>query len=155
VNKTGYFFHADCSLHEMGYGHPECPQRLEAIEQCLEKSGMAAELLRREAPPASIADLELAHGRMHIAALRGLTDGLREEMLAGGPTHAQIDPDTSINIHTWNAALHAAGAAFSTTWRWRRAMRWSATALKGWRSSTSTCTTAMARKTSLPVMRAS
>jgi acetoin utilization deacetylase AcuC-like enzyme len=111
VNKTGYFFHADCSLHEMGYGHPECPQRLEAIEQRLQHSGMAAELLRREAAPASTADLELAHGRMHIAALRGLTDGLREEMLAGGPTHAQIDPDTSINVHTWSAALHAAGAA--------------------------------------------
>jgi acetoin utilization deacetylase AcuC-like enzyme len=95
----------------MGFGHPECPQRLQAIEQRLQQSGLAAELLRREAAPASIADQELAHGRMHIAALRGLTDGLREEVLAGGPPHAQIDPDTCINVHTWDAALHAAGAA--------------------------------------------
>jgi acetoin utilization deacetylase AcuC-like enzyme len=113
VNKTGYFFHADCSKHDMGFGHPECPQRLEAIEQRLNQSGLAAALQRREAPQAPIADLELAHGRMHIASLRGLTDGLRDEMRAGGPTHAQIDPDTSINVHTWDAALRAAGGAMA------------------------------------------
>lgn len=67
--------------------------------------------MKREASAAPIADIELAHGRMYVAALRGRTDGLREEIDAGGPTHAQIDPDTSINIHTWDAALRAAGAA--------------------------------------------
>jgi acetoin utilization deacetylase AcuC-like enzyme len=52
---------------------------------------------------------------MHIASLRGLTDGLRDEMKAGGPSHVQIDPDTSLNVHTWGAALHAAGAALAAT----------------------------------------
>ena len=113
LNKTGYFFHADCSLHDMGFGHPECPQRLAAIEQRLQQSDWAQALQRREAPQAPIADLELAHGRMHIAALRGLTDGLRDEVLAGGPTHAQLDPDTSINVHSWDAALRASGAAMA------------------------------------------
>jgi acetoin utilization deacetylase AcuC-like enzyme len=111
VNKTGFFFHGDCSQHEMGAGHPECPQRLAAIEKRLQTQGVAGHLLRREAPPASIADLELAHDRMYVASLRGLTDGLRDEVLAGGPEHAQIDPDTSINIYTYDAALRAAGAA--------------------------------------------
>ena len=115
MNKTGFFFHADCSLHEMGFGHPESPYRLAAIEQRLQDSGVMAALQRREAPQASIADLELAHGRMHIAALRGLTDGLRDEMKAGGPKHAQIDPDTRINVNTWDAALRAAGAALAAT----------------------------------------
>ncbi|RFO95103.1 deacetylase [Rhodoferax lacus] len=115
MNKTGFFFHADCSLHEMGFGHPESPYRLAAIEQRLQDSGVMAALLRREAPQAPIADLELAHGRMHIASLRGLTDGLRDEMQAGGPKHAQIDPDTRINVHTWDAALRAAGAALAAT----------------------------------------
>ncbi len=78
-------------------------------------SGVGDALERREAPTASIADLELAHGRMHIASLRGLTDGLREEISAGGPHYAQIDPDTSLNIHTWDAALRAAGAALAAT----------------------------------------
>jgi acetoin utilization deacetylase AcuC-like enzyme len=63
-----------------------------------------------EVPPAPVADLELAHGRMYVAALRGMTDHLREEIDAGGPTHEAVDPDTSINVHTWDAALRAAGA---------------------------------------------
>jgi len=99
----------------MGEGHPECPERLSAIEDRLLASGVADALDRREAPQASITDIELAHGRMHVAALRGLTDGLREEIEAGGPTHAQIDPDTSLNVHTWDAALRAAGAAIAAT----------------------------------------
>ncbi|OYU42699.1 MAG: deacetylase [Burkholderiales bacterium PBB4] len=36
-------------------------------------------------------------------------------MTAGGPAHAQIDPDTSINVHSWEAALRAAGAALAAT----------------------------------------
>ena len=115
MNQTGYFSHADCSLHEMGFGHPESPYRLQAMEQRLQEGGLMAQLQRREAPQASIADLELAHGRMYIASLRGLTEGLREEVLAGGPKYAQLDPDTCINVHTWDAALRAAGAALAAT----------------------------------------
>jgi acetoin utilization deacetylase AcuC-like enzyme len=115
VSKTGYFFHNDCSKHDMGAGHPECPERLAAIDKRLRSQGVADLLDWREAPLAPIADLELAHGRMHVAALRGLTEGLRDEVLAGGPTHAQIDPDTCINIHTWDAALRSAGAAIAAT----------------------------------------
>jgi len=115
VNKTGYFTHPDCWKHEMGEGHPECPQRLSAIDDRLLICGVSDALEWREAPQASVTDIELAHGRMHVAALRGLTDGLREEIDAGGPTHAQIDPDTSLNVHTWDAALRAAGAAIAAT----------------------------------------
>nr|WP_315488860.1 histone deacetylase family protein [uncultured Rhodoferax sp.] len=115
MNKTGYFSHPDCWKHEMGAGHPECPERLSAIEDRLLISGVGDALERREAPPAAIADLELAHGRMHVAALRGLTDSLREEIAAGGPQHAQLDPDTSMNVYTWDAALRAAGAALAAT----------------------------------------
>lgn len=115
VNTTGYFFHRDCRKHEMGPGHPECPERLDAIEDHLLASGVADALDRREAPQAPLADLELAHGRMHIASLRGLSDNLRDEINAGGPPHAQVDPDTCINVHTWDAALRAAGAAIAAT----------------------------------------
>ena len=99
----------------MGPGHPECPERLDAIEDRLLVTGVADALERYEAPEAALADIELAHGRMHIAALRGLSDRLNEEMLAGGPSHAQIDTDTSINAHTWAASLRAAGAALAAT----------------------------------------
>ena len=115
MNKTGYFTHSDCRKHEMGPGHPECPERLDAIEDRLLISGLDIALERREAPLASISDIELAHGRMHIAALRGLSDQLAEEVEAGGPTHTQVDPDTSMNVHTWKAALRAAGASLAAT----------------------------------------
>ena len=99
----------------MGDGHPECPERLDAIEDRLLISGVADALERREAPLAPLGDIELAHDRMHVAAMRGLSDGLREDILAGGPSHAQIDPDTSMNVSTWDAALRAAGAAIAAT----------------------------------------
>ncbi len=99
----------------MGAGHPECPERLDAIEDRLLISGLDVALERREATAASLADLELAHGRMHLASLRGLCEGLKEEIAAGGPQHAQVDPDTAINIHSWDAILMAAGAAIDAT----------------------------------------
>ena len=99
----------------MGAGHPECPERLDAIEDRLLISGLDIALERREATAASISDLELAHGRMHLASLRGLSDNLRDEVAAGGPNHAQVDPDTSINMHSWDAILMAAGAAIDAT----------------------------------------
>ncbi len=112
---TGYFTHPDCWRHEMGAGHPECPQRLDAIEDRLLSTGLHAALERREATAASLADLELAHDRMHLAALRGLSQGLRDEIAAGGPRHAQIDPDTALNEYSWDAILMAAGAAIDAT----------------------------------------
>ncbi len=115
MNKTGYFTHGDCRKHEMGAGHPECPARLDAIEDRLLACGVGDILDRREAAPASLADIELAHDRMFVASLRGLSQTLNEELAAGGPAHAQIDPDTSMNVHTWDAALRAAGLALAAT----------------------------------------
>ncbi|MCM2252228.1 MAG: histone deacetylase family protein [Ramlibacter sp.] len=113
--KTGYFTHPDCRRHEMGPGHPECPERLDAIEDRLLASGVGPLLERREAPDASPADIELAHTRMHVAALRGLDTELDEHIAAGGRGYAQIDPDTMMCPQTWKAALRAAGAVLAAT----------------------------------------
>ena len=115
MSKTGYFTHRDCWKHEMGPGHPECPGRLDAIEDRLLVTGVADALQHCEVPLASLADIELAHDRMHMAALRGLSDRLIEEEAAGGPPYVQVDTDTSMNRHTWTAALRAAGAALAAT----------------------------------------
>jgi acetoin utilization deacetylase AcuC-like enzyme len=115
VNKTGYFTHPACLLHEMGEGHPECPERLAVIHDHLTHTGLYQQLQHFDAPAAALSDLELAHDRWHIAALRGMTDTLRDDIAAGGPTHTQVDPDTSMNLHTWDAALHAAGAGLAAT----------------------------------------
>ena len=115
MNKTGYFTHRDCWKHEMGEGHPECPARLDAIEDRLRGCGVADLLDQREAPLAELDDVELAHSPFHVQSLRGLTERLAGEVAAGGPTHAAVDPDTSINVWTWTAALRAAGAAVAAT----------------------------------------
>jgi len=115
VNKTGYFTHPDCRRHEMGAGHPECPERLDAIEDRLLISGVGLGLDRRLAPEASLGDVELAHTRLHVAAMRGLRQELKDSIAAGGPPYSQIDPDTCMNEHTWTAALRAAGAALAAT----------------------------------------
>ena len=99
----------------MGPGHPECPERLDAIDDWLLATGVKDALDVREAPLAAIADIELAHARMMVAALRGRSDNLADDIAAGGPSHAQIDPDTLLNVHTWTAALRAAGAALAAT----------------------------------------
>lgn len=115
MNATGYFTHKDCRMHEMGPGHPECPERLDAIEDRLLASGVGDALDRREAPLAALGDIELAHDRMMVAAIRGLSEHLADDIDAGGPAYAQIDPDTALNVHSWNAALRAAGAALAAT----------------------------------------
>jgi acetoin utilization deacetylase AcuC-like enzyme len=99
----------------MGPGHPECPERLDAIEDRLLASGLDIALDRREAPEASLDEIELAHDRLHVAAMRGLGEMLAEDITAGGPRYAQIDPDTSMNVHTWSAILRGAGAAMAAT----------------------------------------
>ena len=115
MTKTGYFTHPDCRRHEMGPGHPECPERLDAIEDRLLASGVDVGLDRRLAPEASLSDIELAHTRLHVAAMRGLRQELKESIAAGGRPYSQIDPDTAMNEHTWTAALRAAGAVLAAT----------------------------------------
>jgi acetoin utilization deacetylase AcuC-like enzyme len=115
MHKTGFYTHADCRRHDMGQGHPECPERLDAIEDRLLASRLLDVVERREAPLASTETLELAHDRMHVAGIRGLADELREQEDAGGLDHLHVDPDTALNRHTWSAALRAAGAALAAT----------------------------------------
>ena len=107
---TGYFTHADCRLHDMGRGHPECPQRLDAIEDLLLAKGLDVGLDRREAPLARESDLALAH---HLGYIKELTDFMAN-VRDSGELRA-LDPDTWVNPHTLQAALRSAGAAVAAT----------------------------------------
>ncbi|RYF14754.1 MAG: histone deacetylase family protein [Comamonadaceae bacterium] len=115
MHKTGYFTHPDCRRHDMGRGHPECPGRLDAIEDRMLASRLLDVVERREAPLASPEMLELAHDHMHVAAMRGLAEEASDEERAGGDGLVFIDPDTAMNRHTWTAVLRAAGAALAAT----------------------------------------
>jgi acetoin utilization deacetylase AcuC-like enzyme len=115
MGKTGYYTHPVFQKHDMGEGHPECPQRLAAISDRLLANGVMDAMEERQAPMASPHDIELAHSRMHIAALRGMHDQLIEEVAVGGPSLAHLDPDTAMNAYTWQAAMTSAGAAIAAT----------------------------------------
>jgi acetoin utilization deacetylase AcuC-like enzyme len=107
---TAFFTHADCRRHDMGEGHPECPQRLDAISDRLLASGLDMALDFRDAPVVDLRDVELAHSHMYVADLKSRL----EEVEASGQSRA-LDPDTVACPHTWRAALRAAGAAVAAT----------------------------------------
>jgi acetoin utilization deacetylase AcuC-like enzyme len=86
MNATGYFTHKDCHLHEMGLGHPECPERLDAIDDRLLASGVRDALTICDVPLANTADILLAHDALLMTSLQDLSARLAEDVLAGGPT---------------------------------------------------------------------
>ncbi len=51
--QTALISHPNCLMHDMGTYHPECPQRLKAIENQLLASGLMDQLQRYEAPLAT------------------------------------------------------------------------------------------------------
>ena len=108
--STAFFTHADCRRHDMGAGHPECPQRLDAIEDHLIATGLDIALTRHDAPLVDLKDVELAHTHHYVAELRDLL----QQIEASGEPKA-LDPDTAANPGTWKAALRAAGAAVAAT----------------------------------------
>jgi acetoin utilization deacetylase AcuC-like enzyme len=109
--STAIFSHADCRRHEMGEWHPESPARLQAIDDQLIASRIDQFLERREAP---LADLE-AVARVHTPhAIESVREGI-DDLEISGQRYYPLDPDTSLNKHSWNAALRAAGAAVAAT----------------------------------------
>lgn len=115
MGKTGYFTHRDCWKHDMGPGHPECPARLDAIEDRLLVTGVGDALERIEVPLATLPQITRAHSVAHMEHLEALSQRLIEDAPAGGPDHAQIDPDTTLTRFTVLAARRAAGAAIAAT----------------------------------------
>ncbi len=107
---TAYYTHAECRLHDMGQGHPECPQRLDAIADELLRSGLGASLLQREAPVAEATALHRAHASGHVSALLDL---LAQVQSSGQSRY--LDADTLASPGTLQAALRAAGAAVAAT----------------------------------------
>jgi acetoin utilization deacetylase AcuC-like enzyme len=115
MNRTGFYSNANCRLHEMGEGHPECPQRLDAIADRLLITGVDVALSRREAPLALEKDLLLAHDPGMVAQIKSKAQELKVDEAFMGSQYIHIDPDTSMNAHTWTAALSSVGAALAAT----------------------------------------
>ncbi|GAB6050872.1 histone deacetylase family protein [Hydrogenophilus islandicus] len=101
MTMTALITHADCARHEMGSYHPECPQRLAAIQDHLIAQGLDAYLVPYEAPLVTREALERVHDPRYL-------DGLWQSAPVTGLVH--LDPDTAMNPATLTAAQRAAGA---------------------------------------------
>jgi acetoin utilization deacetylase AcuC-like enzyme len=108
--STAFYTHTDCSAHDMGAGHPECPQRLAAIADHLRATGLDLTLQAHEAPLATLEQVARAHSRRYVNELHAL---LLQVQAEGRPR--AVDPDTTAGPGTLNAALRAAGAAVAAT----------------------------------------
>lgn len=99
---TAYLTHPSSLRHDMGAGHPECPARIQAIEDQLIASGLMPFLDRQEAPSATVEQLQRVHGSDYV-----------ESIFRASPREGLVylDADTAMNPYTLEAALHAAGAA--------------------------------------------
>jgi acetoin utilization deacetylase AcuC-like enzyme len=107
---TALYTHPDCKRHEMGAWHPESPARLQAIEDQLISSRVSDFLEYRDAPAAEIAAIARVHSADAIARIR---DNVPSPVAHAG--YFPLDGDTSLNAHSWQAALRAAGAAVAAT----------------------------------------
>jgi acetoin utilization deacetylase AcuC-like enzyme len=95
--------HLDCLLHETEFGHPECPERLKAIEDELFSVGFCAELKHYEAPLVTREQLHRVHDPDYVDLI--FSSAEHEGMV-------RLDPDTMMNNPgSFRAALRAAGAA--------------------------------------------
>ena len=94
--------HRDCLAHEMGEGHPECPDRLRAVLQALDREEFA-DLIRDQPEEATEEQLCRAHPADYVAAILGVRPPEGE--------YVALDADTIMCSGSARAALLAAGAA--------------------------------------------
>lgn len=90
----------------MGAHHPECPERLAAIQDMLLTKGLLDYMHSYDAPAATLEQLGHAHAALYI-----------QELMALSPKegYQRVDPDTEMNPFTVPAALRAAGAVVQAT----------------------------------------
>ena len=100
---TLIFSHDSAEHHDMGRGHPECPDRIKAVRRALEADRFK-NLDRREAPLATIEQISRVHDQTYVEML---IESVPKEGLKS------IDPDTALCPHSGEAAQRASGAVIA------------------------------------------
>lgn len=98
MKKTGIVRDDRYMEHVMGHGHPECPERLAAIYDMLDKE-MGGLLLGIPARKASREELAYIHSEPYIDEIASTS----------GVESTYLDADTQTSAGSYNAALLAAG----------------------------------------------
>ena len=108
--STVFYSHPACRRHDMGRGHPECPERLDAIADHLRATGLDLALEHRDAPQATVEQLQRAHTAGYVTQLMDVM-----QRIAADGRVRHLDPDTAVCPATIDAVLRAAGAAVAAT----------------------------------------
>ncbi|MEZ5557290.1 MAG: histone deacetylase family protein [Pseudomonadales bacterium] len=95
------YSHPDCLNHHMGPGHPERPERLSALLDHLQTTGLLDRLSPRTPQPCRRQDLQRVHVPRYLDRLQALDP---ESGLVA------LDPDTAMGPGSLGAAALAAGA---------------------------------------------
>ena len=102
--RTGLVYHPQYLEHDMGYGHPEAPQRLRAILARLEETGLLPSLIRIDPKPATDDWITQVHTTAYVKALHAR---------APKQGHVSLDPDTSMSPGSLGAAYLAVGGVLA------------------------------------------
>src|SRR5256884_594436 len=94
-------FHPATRLHNPGPGHPERPERIEAVLAALRAPDLTGTVEWVEGQPAARDQLERVHSPVYLDALERVAHG------GGGA----LDPATVMSRDSWAAALAAPGVA--------------------------------------------
>jgi acetoin utilization deacetylase AcuC-like enzyme len=100
---TAVAWHPATRHHYAGAGHPERPQRIEAVLEALRQPDLASLVQLIEASPAGRSSLERVHPPAHL-------DRLEVIAARGG---GALDPDTFLGARSWESVLASAGVALA------------------------------------------
>jgi acetoin utilization deacetylase AcuC-like enzyme len=99
--NVGFISHPDYLAHDTGLFHPERPNRIQAILERLEATGLEKDLVSIEPRPAEVSWVERAHTPGHVENVRSRCEQGLEHM---------GDGETMIGPGSYHIALLAAGA---------------------------------------------
>jgi len=100
---TAVTWNSACRHHYGGAGHPERPQRFEAVLEALRRPELAALISWVAAQPAERSAIERVHTPEYVSMLAKLTE-------RGG---GALDADTFLGPRSWESVLASAGVALS------------------------------------------
>ena len=90
--------------HDPGAGHPERPERYDAVTQALDRGALFKSVLRIESRAATEDEIALCHSHPYIQLVR-------REIAAGA--HELSTGDTDVGPRSWEVALRAVGGVLN------------------------------------------
>jgi len=102
--SVGWAYHASMLRHRTPSGHPDCPERLESIQEALTEAGLLSRMQPLVVEPAPLELLEAVHHPAYVALVEM---ACQQGLSFVGSTETKISPES------FNAARLASGAVLA------------------------------------------